>query len=378
MAETESVPESPVPGGGATMALPPGPGLAREAAAAYLRELLLRPGRTRRKWEQYAERNRPGQINQMAVAEVLARYLWDYPRRPGDTEILPRQLKDTASRALSGKLLSKAALGLFIEAFGIPLFERDQLWKLWEGSSRIRVLTGPRSFGVRARAEIETALGPAVHRTLSVHDHHYVGADGLPNRTRTLQVIEALDDNVGQIPYIYNTDALTIDLIQGCTGLGARLTEITSGFFATDMLLARPLGRPRRDADPGVRHQLHLQARPGRADDRRSVPVPPRRPAPDGERGYPRRVRAGHAAAECLVGQLERCRRRDHQSGKCRAGQPEFGAAVPALHRRHGGRLPLGVVGPTGGARGPRPACLRISPAGGPACAQAVMSSRPR
>jgi hypothetical protein len=123
-----------------------------------------------------------------------------------------------------------------------PPRKRDQLWKLWEGSSRIRVLTGPRSFGVRARAEIETALGPAVHRTLSVHDHHYVGADGLPNRTRTLQVIEALDDHVGQIPYIYNTDALTIDLIQGCTGLGARLTEITSGFFATDMLLARPLG----------------------------------------------------------------------------------------------------------------------------------------
>lgn len=242
MAETESVPESPVPGGGAAMALPSGPASPREAAAAYLRELLLRPGRCRRMWEQYAERNRPGQINQMAVAEVLARYLWDYPRRPGDTEILPRQLKDTAARALSGKLLSKAALGLFIEAFGIPLFERDQLWKLWEGSSRIRVLTGPRSFGVRARAEIETKLGPAVHRTLSVHDHHYVGADGLPNRTRTLQVIEALDDHVGQIPYIYNTDALTIDLIQGCTGLGARLTEITSGFFATDMLLARPLG----------------------------------------------------------------------------------------------------------------------------------------
>jgi hypothetical protein len=81
-----------------------------------------------------------------------------------------------------------------------------------------------------------------VHRTLSVHDHHYVGADGLPNRTRTLQVIESLDDHVGQIPYIYNTDALSIDLIQGCTGLGERLTEITSGFFATDMLLARPLG----------------------------------------------------------------------------------------------------------------------------------------
>ena len=34
-----------------------------KAAAAYLRELLLRPGRYRRKWEQYAERSRLGQVN---------------------------------------------------------------------------------------------------------------------------------------------------------------------------------------------------------------------------------------------------------------------------------------------------------------------------
>src|SRR6201996_4175734 len=99
---------------------------ARQAAAAYLRELLLRPGRFRSTWEQYAERSRPGQINQLAVAEVLARYLWNYPRRAGDSDILPRQLKDTASRALSGKLLSKSALRLFIDAFGLPVFEREQ------------------------------------------------------------------------------------------------------------------------------------------------------------------------------------------------------------------------------------------------------------
>ena len=92
------------------------------------------------------------------------------------------------------------------------------------------------------RAEIETALGPAGHRTLSVHDHHYVGPDCLPSRTRTLQVIEAIADNVGRIPYIYNTEALTIDLIQGCTGLRERFTEVTRGFYATDMLLVRTLG----------------------------------------------------------------------------------------------------------------------------------------
>lgn len=215
---------------------------ARQAAAAYLRELLLRPGRFRSTWEQYAERSRPGQINQLAVAEVLARHLWNYPRRAGDADILPRQLKDTASRALSGKLLSKSALRLFIDAFGLPLFEREQLWNLWAGSSRTRVLSGPRSFRGQARRELESAIGPAVHRTLSVHDHHYVGPDGLASRTRTLQVVEAITDDVQRIPYIYDTSALSIDLIQGCTGLGPQIREVTEGIFATDLLLAGTLG----------------------------------------------------------------------------------------------------------------------------------------
>ena len=96
------------------------------------------------------------------------------------------------------------------------MFERDQLWKLWEGSSRIQCCPGGAILRP-GRAEIETALGLAVYRTLSVHDHHYVGAGCLPARTRTLQVIEAIADNVGRIPYIYNTEALTIDLVQGCT-----------------------------------------------------------------------------------------------------------------------------------------------------------------
>ena len=66
--------------------------LARQAAAEYLHELLLRPGRQRRTWERYAERIRQGQVNQLAVAEVLARYLWQHPRRRGDGDLLPRQL----------------------------------------------------------------------------------------------------------------------------------------------------------------------------------------------------------------------------------------------------------------------------------------------
>ena len=119
--------------------------LARQAAAEYLHELLLRPGRTRRTWEQYAERTRLGQVNQLAVAEVLARHLWQHPRRRGDGDLLPRQLKDTAARALSGRLLSRATLELFMDAFALPDAEQDQLWRLWEGSPRVRMLTGTRA-----------------------------------------------------------------------------------------------------------------------------------------------------------------------------------------------------------------------------------------
>src|SRR5438270_202725 len=120
-----------------------------QAAAAYLRELLLRPGRYRRRWEQYAERSRLGQVNQLAVAEVLAHYLWEHPRAQGDVDVLPRQLKDTASRALSGKLLSKATLTLFTDAFGFDAFERERLQRLWEGSAHVRVLSGPRAIRVQ-------------------------------------------------------------------------------------------------------------------------------------------------------------------------------------------------------------------------------------
>src|ERR1700749_1214368 len=139
-----------------------------QAAAAYLRELLLRPGRYRRKWEQYAERSRAGQVNQLAVAEVLAHYLWEHPRAKGDHDVLPRQLKDTASRAPSGKLLSKATLSLFSDAFGFSCFEREQLGKLWEGSAQVRVLSGPRA----TRDEAAGALGTPQVKTLSLHDHH--------------------------------------------------------------------------------------------------------------------------------------------------------------------------------------------------------------
>jgi len=213
----------------------------RRAASGYLRELLQRPGPYRRLWEQHVVRARSGDITQLAVAEVLARRLWSYPRVLGDADVLPHQLKDTVSRALSGRLLSRSTLALFIDAFGFTDAEADRLWRLWEGSGTISVLSGPRAVTSRTEQDLHAHIGPRRHQTLSLHDHVTVGADGLPARCRTLQVIEAIADGLDRIPYLYDTKALTLEVGQGCTELSGELFEVSDDLFLTYITLARAL-----------------------------------------------------------------------------------------------------------------------------------------
>jgi hypothetical protein len=214
---------------------------ARRAAAAYLCELLLRPGWPRRTWEQYAERIRQGQVNQLAVAEVLVHHLWRYPRQVGDNDLLPRQLKDTTARALSGRLLTRATLELFMDAFALPDTERDQLWQLWEGSPRVRMLTGTHAVRPDTAGEVAAVLGPPGHQSVSLHDHAFVGADWRVRRVRTIQVIESLRDGLDSIPYIYDTAALTLEIGQGCAAPVGPGTELKDGMYVTSIPLAKAL-----------------------------------------------------------------------------------------------------------------------------------------
>ena len=216
-------------------------GNGRGLAAAYLRQLLLKQGAYRRLWEQHVIRERRGEINQLAVAEVLAEHLWSYPRREGDADVMPRQLKDSVSRALSGRLLSRPQLALFIEAFGVSAQEADRLWRLWNGSGSVAVLSGRRAVSPQLEGDLRAALGPRRHQTLSLHDHVEVGGDGLPARTRTIQVIEAIAPDTDRIPYLYDTNALTLDVGQGCQGVSRQLYKIGDELFATGILLSRTL-----------------------------------------------------------------------------------------------------------------------------------------
>ena len=120
-------------------------------------------------------------------------------------------------------------------AFGDP--ERQQLLKLWEGSARVRVLSGPRAI----RDDKAVALGRPRQRTLSLHDHHYLGPDGLPVRHRVIHVIESLVDGLDRVPYRADTSAPTVEVGQGFSGLAGQVHQPMPGLFVVDMMLSRPL-----------------------------------------------------------------------------------------------------------------------------------------
>lgn len=214
---------------------------ARRAASEYLRELLLKPGAYRRAWEQYATRERRGTINQLAVAEVLARYLQAAPRTASHPAVTPHQLKDTVSRALTGRLLSRSALGLFIDAFGLSEHEAGRLWRLWNGSATIGVMTGAHAVSLGAEQEVDAAMGPRRHQTLALHDHVWVGPNGQIDRQRTMHVIEAIAPGLDRIPFACDTNVLTLEVGQGCKELAGQVRRIGGGIFATEILLSRTL-----------------------------------------------------------------------------------------------------------------------------------------
>jgi hypothetical protein len=217
------------------------PSAGRRAAGSFLHELLAQQGPYRRLWERDVVRSRPGEITQLAVAQVLARYLWSHPRGTGDVDALPRQLKDTVGRALSGALLSRPTLALFIDAFAISGEHADRLWRLWEGSARISVLSGPRAVGAKTEEELRSVFGSRRHQTVSMHDHVYVGSDGRIERTRTLQVVEAIVDGLDRIPYLYDTNALTLEVGQGCGDVSGDVYQVSEHVYAATIPLAREL-----------------------------------------------------------------------------------------------------------------------------------------
>jgi hypothetical protein len=206
-----------------------------QQAALHLQHLLLRDYRDR--WTRYQrERERPGEVHQRAVTEVLKRFV-DLNRAEGRYQgVSLDSLPQRVSRALRGDTLSRATLDLFIDAFGFSETDSGRLRRIHDGTGKIRVLTGPSAL-LPATAP---ALGPPRHRTTSVHEHHYVGPDGRPAWHRTQQVIEATEAGLDRYPFRCDTSALAIEVEEGGR-LGGPLYPLEGGLFAVDILLDEPL-----------------------------------------------------------------------------------------------------------------------------------------
>lgn len=208
----------------------------QRAAAEYLRQLLLKPGPYRDAWQHHVARPRDGVINQLAVAEVIAGH-----QHVRESQMLPYQLRDVVSGALFDGKLTADTLQTFIAAFGFSAEESDRLRRLLAGSSRISVMSGTHAVPACAQQDLDAAIGPRRHRSLSLHDHVWVGSDGCVDRARTLQVVEAIGPGVDRIPFVFDTNVLTLEVTQGCKELAVEVRRLGAEMFATEFLLTRTL-----------------------------------------------------------------------------------------------------------------------------------------
>ena len=134
--------------------------------------------------------------------------------------MMPYQLRETVSGALAGLQLGRQTLELFVDAFGFSEHEAERLRRLWAGTARISVLSGSHAVPTQAERDVDHALGPRKHQTISLHDHVWVGADRRIDRVRTLQVIEATANGLDRIPFVCDTNVMTIDVGHGCNQFG--------------------------------------------------------------------------------------------------------------------------------------------------------------
>jgi hypothetical protein len=203
-----------------------------EAGRALCR-LLADPARPyRAMWERRGAAYRGRDLNQSAVAKVLAAYLVDRGLladfEEGDW---PRARRDWVRSRLSGSLLTHLDLEVFMDAFGFEDSERDRLRQTLESDSTPMFLPGEiRLDGLPDRSRY------AVDRT---RDEHVVGADGRPAYHRTTQTVRALVDDVTECLYLFDAGTATVEVTAGGTGDSPR--QVADGIWAVVITLDTPL-----------------------------------------------------------------------------------------------------------------------------------------
>jgi len=178
-------------------------------------------------------------LNQLAVSEVLAQYLQS---RPADADSgMPQRVHALVVRVLSGGHVTRQELQLFIGAFGIRGNDAGRLLNLPRPGLAAESVAGSRALSVSTEHDVETALGPRRHRTLSLHDHVTISAERHIDQLRILQVIEATAETVDRVPLLTGSRDARISPGQGCREVRGAWREVAAGLLAAEILLADTL-----------------------------------------------------------------------------------------------------------------------------------------
>ena len=151
--------------------------MAADWPPAYLRQLLLKQGAYRQAVGAACRPGPAGEINQLAVAEVLARYLWSIRRRPATPRHAASAQGHRFPRAV-GRLLSRPRWHCSSTHSASQRRRPTGCGGCGTGPARSRCCPAAGPCRRRSRSDLRKALGPRRHQTLSLHDHVYVGADG--------------------------------------------------------------------------------------------------------------------------------------------------------------------------------------------------------
>jgi hypothetical protein len=181
------------------------------ATGELLQALLIQQPTYADQWQRLQRRSLTRNVlSQSAVAQVIAKHLWDSGERSDSKTGLPRELKDRVHRALHGEALSGETLNWFIDAFQMTDQDAGKLRETLAsglsrlGTSVIDTLRPPQWLPIQQR-----------HRTVSAFERHIIGPDRRAIAHKTMRAIVAREDGVDSYPYRFVPGASNVVVLHG-------------------------------------------------------------------------------------------------------------------------------------------------------------------
>lgn len=205
----------------------------RVREVASLLDDLLRREEYAGMWRRHQGRERPDGLNQAAIAQVIAEYLWREGERPDTDTGLPRHLKDPVHRALRGLGISQRTLGWFIGAFEMEPAD----------ARRLRAALSARPLS--AKTPVDTLRPPQdlpvpqLHRTVAVFERRVIGPDRAPAWHHASRAIKAEEGPVLFYPCRQFSAAAEVIMLRGGEITSRR--EFAGSSPVLEMTLSAPL-----------------------------------------------------------------------------------------------------------------------------------------